>query len=62
MRFENQSDTEKYFYKFAGDGLRYEMVEFLERVGSCGDNGDEILIKIVDVIEKYNLNQSLIIE
>ena len=33
MRFESQSETEKYFYKFAGEGLRYEMVEFLERIG-----------------------------
>ena len=33
MRVENASETEKYFYKFAGEGLRYEMVEFLERIG-----------------------------
>ena len=33
MRFENQSDMEKYFYKFAGDGLRYEMAGFLEGIG-----------------------------
>lgn len=29
MRFENLNDTNKYFYKFEGDGLRYELVEFL---------------------------------
>lgn len=27
-RFENQSDNKKFYYKFAGDGLRYEIAEF----------------------------------
>ena len=27
-RFENQSDNKKYYYKFDGDGLRYEIAEF----------------------------------
>jgi choline-phosphate cytidylyltransferase len=28
VRFENQSDNKKYYYKFDGDGLRYEIAEF----------------------------------
>jgi choline-phosphate cytidylyltransferase len=27
-RFENQSDNKKFYYKFDGDGLRYEIAEF----------------------------------
>ncbi|MGH3457528.1 Gfo/Idh/MocA family oxidoreductase [Aeromicrobium sp.] len=28
VRFENQSDNKKFYYKFDGDGLRYEIAEF----------------------------------
>jgi len=28
MRFENQTENKKFYYKFAGDGLRYEIAEF----------------------------------
>jgi len=27
-RFEDQRDNKKYYYKFDGDGLRYEVAEF----------------------------------
>ncbi len=27
-RFEDSRDNKKYYYKFAGDGLRYELAEF----------------------------------
>lgn len=30
MRFESLNETEKFFYRFEGDGLRYELVEFLD--------------------------------
>lgn len=32
MRFEDMRDNCKYFYKFDGDGLRYELVEFMQRI------------------------------
>ena len=28
VRFENQTENKKFYYKFAGDGLRYEIAEF----------------------------------
>lgn len=34
LRYEDTADTEKNFYKFAGDGLRYEITEFLRRIAS----------------------------
>ena len=38
MRFEDMRDNSKYFYKFDGDGLRYELVEFMQRIA---DNSRE---------------------
>lgn len=32
VRYENLSDTDKYFYKFEGEGLRYEILEFLQLI------------------------------
>jgi choline-phosphate cytidylyltransferase len=29
IRYEDSSNSQKYFYKFAGDGLRYEIAEFI---------------------------------
>jgi len=31
-RFENQSDNKKFYYKFDGDGLRYEIAEFSDLI------------------------------
>ena len=30
LRFEDVNLNQKYFYKFEGEGLRYEIVEFLK--------------------------------
>ena len=32
MRFEKPENTTKYFYKFEGDGLRYELLEFISLI------------------------------
>ena len=32
MRFENLNETNKYFYKFEGEGLRYELVDFADMI------------------------------
>lgn len=32
MRFENSRDTNKFFYKFEGDGLRYELNDFVSMI------------------------------
>ncbi|MDR1711351.1 MAG: Gfo/Idh/MocA family oxidoreductase [Propionibacteriaceae bacterium] len=34
MRFEDQRGNKKYFYKFEGDGLRYELAEFAAMIRS----------------------------
>ena len=55
LRFEDLSRAEKNFYKFSGDGLRYELTEFLARItdtkmdeGAC-----TLSLGIAGVIEKY---------
>jgi glycerol-3-phosphate cytidylyltransferase len=34
VRFEDQTDNKRYYYKFDGDGLRYEISEFLSLINS----------------------------
>lgn len=34
VRFENQSNNKKYYYKFDGDGLRYELAEFISMINN----------------------------
>lgn len=56
VRYENPYDTNKYFYKFEGDGLRYEVAEFLKSILNNTENiylKDEESIAISDVIEKF---------
>lgn len=55
--FEDSSQNEKYFSKFAGDGLRYEISDFVSSINGY-DKKDWKLsknesIKIVEVIEKF---------
>ena len=52
----------KYFYKFDGDGLRYEINNFLEcinnKVSSIYWNKKEIL-SVVSVIDKFRNNKNI---
>lgn len=61
IRYENQSNNQKYFYKFDEDGLRYELSEFLESIVNHTSNIsvlDEESIKISEIIEKFNEKNS----
>ncbi|MCI8309559.1 MAG: Gfo/Idh/MocA family oxidoreductase [Clostridia bacterium] len=56
IRFENTNQTEKYFYKFDGDGLRYELAEFLRSILNNTENiyiKNEESIVISEVINKF---------
>ncbi|MEA5086485.1 MAG: Gfo/Idh/MocA family oxidoreductase [Methanocorpusculum sp.] len=53
LRFENLADTEKYYYKFSGDGLRYEIVEFLNRIGKEIYTNQDESTQIVNIIEMF---------
>ncbi len=55
MRYEKTSDAEKNFYKFSGDGLRYELVEFLNQIstGKMDRGACEISCAMAKVMETY---------
>lgn len=56
IRFENQNDNQKVFCKFDGDGLRYELSEFLKAIinkNSCYQLTEKESIFISSVIEDY---------
>ena len=57
IRFEKLWETEKHFYKFDWDWLRYELAEFLKSITNKTENiylKSEESIAISDIIEKFN--------
>lgn len=55
IRYEDPSENEKYFFKFLGDGLRYEIMEFVNQIvnGASNQRSKEISCAISAVIEQY---------
>ena len=54
VRYENQSDNKRYFYQLEGEGIRYELVNFLKSVKTEKNYSYvdyETTKKIVEVIE-----------
>jgi glycerol-3-phosphate cytidylyltransferase len=62
LRYENQSKNKKYFYGYDGDGLRYEIQEFISMIvnnrRSCYKLRRRESIAIAEIIEKYNNKQN----
>lgn len=56
LRYENPGDVEKHFYKFSGDGLRYEIVEFLDRIaaGEMRESVCGLSCGIAGILERYH--------
>ena len=60
IRFEKPENTEKHFYKFDWDWLRYELAEFLKSINNSTKNvylKPEESIAISDIIEKFENNE-----
>jgi len=57
LRYEDLNKTQKYFYKYEEDGLRYEIAYFLKLIQNKNKNNDRLLqeesITMVDIIEKF---------
>ena len=58
IRYENQAKNRKFFYSYDGDGLRYEIQEFMSmivnhRYSSYKLRKEESIV-IAEIIEKYN--------
>lgn len=59
VRYEDQTKNKKYFYSYDGEGLRYEIQEFISMIinghRSCYKLRRRESIVIAEIIEKYNL-------
>lgn len=56
LRYEDLSETEKNFYKFSGDGLRYEIVEFLNQIAGQKMNGSmcQMSCNLAEIMELHH--------
>ncbi len=63
LRYEDLNQTRKYFYKFEGDGLRYEINDFLASVNKlpvrCIGLSEEESIAISQIIEKFRNKENV---
>lgn len=63
IRHENQSENKKYFYSYDGDGLRYEIQEFISMIvnnrRSCYKLRKEDSVAIASIIEQYNAGENV---
>lgn len=65
LRYEDQSKNKKFFYSYDGDGLRYEIQEFIAMIvnnrRSCYKLRRSESIAIAEIIEKYNKKENVTI-
>lgn len=58
VRYEDQSKNKKYFYSYDGEGLRYEIQEFISMIITGRHTSykmrPELSIKIAEMIEQFN--------
>lgn len=63
VRYEDQTKNKKYFYSYDGEGLRYEIQEFLSMIvnnrRSCYKLRRRESIAIADIIGKFNNNENV---
>lgn len=65
VRYEDQTKNKKYFYSYDGEGLRYEIQEFISMIAnnrrSCYKLRRRESITIAEIIEKYNKKENITI-
>lgn len=65
VRYEDQTRNKKFFYSYDGDGLRYEIQEFISMIAndrkSCYMLRRRESVAIAGIIEKYNNKENLTI-
>lgn len=63
VRYEDQTKNKKFFYRYDGEGLRYEIQEFLSMIvnnrRSCYKLRRRESVAIADIIGKYNNNENV---
>ena len=64
VRYENQTKNKKYFYSYDGEGLRYEIQEFLSMIvnnrRSCYKLRRRESVSIAGIIEKFRNGENVI--
>jgi glycerol-3-phosphate cytidylyltransferase len=64
LRYEDLNKTRKYFSKFEGDGLRYEINEFLSHINNPGRNylkvKSEESATIIEIIENFKQGENVL--
>lgn len=62
IRYENLSDTEKNFYKFSGDGMRYEIMAFLNLIsqGEMNPHACKLSENIAGLLETYRNGENTV--
>lgn len=65
IRYEDQTKNKKYFYSYDGEGLRYEIQEFISMIvnnrRSCYKLRRRESIAIAEIIDKYNKKENVTI-
>ena len=65
IRYEDQTKNKKYFYSYDGEGLRYEVQEFISMIvnnrRSCYKLRRRESIAIANIIEMYNHKENVTI-
>lgn len=65
IRYENQTKNKKYFYSYDGEGLRYEIQEFISMIAnhrrSCYKLRRSESVAIAGIIEKFNKKENIIV-
>lgn len=63
LRYEKSSDTKKYFYSFEGEGLRYELLDFILQINNPARIDHKLYqeesIKMCEVIELFRNKQGV---
>lgn len=65
VRYENQTENRKYFYSFDGEGLRYEIQEFISMI--VNNRKSSYMLRrgecaaVADIIEQYRNGENLTI-
>lgn len=62
IRYENQTKNKKYFYSYDGDGLRYEIQEFMSMIVNHRKDSYKLRrsesVAIAKIIEKFNKKEN----
>lgn len=63
IRYEDQAKNKKYFYSYDGEGLRYEIQEFISMIANNRRSSYKLKrtesVTIAEIIEKYNNKENV---